>query len=100
MMAAANVEAADHYADATRAAGQAQGQASLVSGFEGVGSVLGGVINNMYGGGSMPGAQSIGRAATGSFDFSPYSSGMDMSGATAIGAAGNYGSSFGSSYFS
>lgn len=52
MGALAKVEAAGHWADATKAAGQAQGQASMVSGIAGGIGGLGGLFSGGGGGSS------------------------------------------------
>ena len=95
MMAAANVEAADHYGDATRAAGSAQGQAAMASGFAGIGGVLGGMFSNMGGGGG--GFADLGGMNT---NIGGYGYKMSNDGFISDGPYGNYASSFGSSYFS
>ena len=70
MSSLAKVQAAEHWADATKAAGQAQGQASMVggiaSGIGGLGGLFGGGGGGLGGGGgsSFGSSFNIGRAAT------------------------------------
>ena len=67
LKAAADVAAAQHYADAQVAAGQAQGQASMVGGIAGAIGGLGGLFGGGGGGGfgsvATKGAFGIGSAA-------------------------------------
>jgi len=72
MRSIAAVESAKNMAEATRAGGQAQGQASMVSGIAGAVGGLGGVIKSSFGGG---GSSSYGNSGFGSFgDYSGLSS--------------------------
>jgi len=95
MMAAANVEAGYHYADAATYDAQEQSGPTLASAFEGVGSVLGGAINNMYGGGGGFADLSDMNTNIGGYGFK-----MSNGGFISDGPYGKYGSGFGSSYFS
>ena len=63
MASEAKVAAANHFADATKAAGQAQGQASMVSGIAGG---IGGLAGGFGGGGSGVGSFSGGTGFIGS----------------------------------
>ena len=58
MRSIAQVESAKNYADATRAAGAAQGQASMVSGIAGAVGGLGGLFRGGGGGSSFGGGSS------------------------------------------
>ena len=62
----AQIAAANHYADATRAAGAAQGQASMVSGIAGGIGGLGGLFKSKGGGGISSSGSYLGGYSLGS----------------------------------
>ena len=75
LKARADMAAAEHYADATIAAGQAQGQASMIGGIaSGLGGLAGGIGKLGGGGGLSPAMQQA--SITGGFNMGSSLAGM------------------------